>query len=114
MEVPGEVGEDLAQNDGDFAHALGAEEDPSEAGEMKHQDAAGPGPASRVGRAFHQKAAAPEVVDAQQGAMKCAPDHEGPGGTVPESAQQHRRPEVRHLAAGAASVAAQRDVDSRL
>lgn len=90
--------------------AVGAEHDPGQ-----HHAQEGHEPAQHVRdrprRSVAPHLGVPEVVDHQEHAVQRAPDHEGPGGAVPEAAQQHREEQVQVAPGRPLAVAAQRHVE---
>ena len=53
----------------------------------------------------------PGMIDAKVKAMQRAPDDKGPGGAVPEAAEQHRDHQVHIAQQRAMAVAAERNVE---
>lgn len=81
-----------------------AEEDPSEVDEREGEEPA-------EGRSAGAADFLPDAVEGGGGAMQCSPDHEGPSGSVPDTADEERKEQVGASAREGASVAAQGDID---
>ena len=67
--------------------------------------------ARREARRNRRAEIVPGVIDAEIGAVQRAPDDEGPGGAVPEPAEQHGDHQIDVAQHPAAAVAAERDVE---
>ncbi|KDA51785.1 hypothetical protein L963_1498 [Leuconostoc mesenteroides subsp. cremoris T26] len=91
-------------------HALGAEDDPGDHHAQEgHQPADHARQPARRGIAPHL--GIPQVIDGQEGAVQRAPQHEGPGGAVPQAAEQHRDEEIHVAAPRPLAIASQRHVE---
>src|SRR5262249_13968441 len=67
-------------------------------------------PSRRIGQSQTIGHLVPSVVHDQSESMNGAPNHEGPRGTVPQAAQQHRDQKIDVAPSRSLSIAAERDV----
>ena len=92
-------------------HIVGAEEHPGDDDGEKGQDQPGDIGQRCEPRPDLRPVIVPGVVDAEIGAMQRAPDHKGPGRTVPEPAEQHGDRQIDITQQRAVAVAAERNVE---
>jgi len=90
------------------AKARRAEEDPAQAHEVEGRDLS---QRPREPRLLPGSVAEEQAVPPEQQAVIGAPEHEVPARPVPQAAEQHGQEEVQVGAGGAATVAAERDVE---